>query len=543
MEILRIEDLSFSYPDAEKRTLSGISLNIQPGEFVLLCGASGCGKTTLLRLLKKEIAPFGKLTGGIYYKDKPQNELDELVSASEIGFVQQSPDEQIVTDKVWHELAFGLENLGVEKSVIRRRVAEMANYFGINQWYHRDTDSLSGGQKQLLNLAAVMVMQPQILILDEPTAQLDPIAASEFIATVKKLCGELGVTVIIAEHRMEELFPVSDRVVVMEDGKIIADSVPSDVGNKLKNHSISRGFPSAVRIFQQLGGEGDCPLTVGECRKFLYKEYGSKQGRAVEAEPAVPDKKIMKIKDVWFRYQKDSPDILSGVSADIFKGEVYTLIGGNGSGKTTLLNVLAGLDRPYKGRVTVDGERLKGSVPRIALLPQDPLSLFVRDTVKDCYLEVLEFTGREKSGLEAEIGKVASALGVAGLLERHPFDLSGGEAQKCALGMMLLQKPEIFLLDEPTKGLDAFYKEELAELLLRLKENGATVIMVTHDLEFAAEVSDRCGLLFDGEIVSEDRAKLFFAGNSFYTTSAGRIARGIFPGAVLCGDVVKLCEG
>lgn len=542
MEILRIEDLSFSYPDAEKSTLSGISLNIQPGEFVLLCGASGCGKTTLLRLLKKEIAPFGKLTGGIYYKDKPQNELDELVSASEIGFVQQSPDEQIVTDKVWHELAFGLENLGVEKSVIRRRVAEMANYFGINQWYHRDTDSLSGGQKQLLNLAAVMVMQPQILILDEPTAQLDPIAASEFIATVKKLCGELGVTVIIAEHRLEELFPVSDRVVVMEDGKIIADSVPSDVGNKLKNHSISRGFPSAVRIFQQLGGEGDCPLTVGECRKFLYKEYGSKQGRAVEAEPAVPGKKIMEIKDVWFRYQKDSPDILSGVSTDIFKGEVYTLIGGNGSGKTTLLNVLAGLDRPYKGRVSVDGERLKGSVPRIALLPQDPLSLFVRDTVKDCYLEVLEFTGREKSGFEAEIGKIASTLGVAGLLERHPFDLSGGEAQKCALGMLLLQRPEIFLLDEPTKGLDAFYKEELAELLLRLTENGATVIMVTHDLEFAAEVSDRCGLLFDGEIVSEDRAKLFFAGNSFYTTSAGRIARGIFPGAVLCGDVVKLCE-
>lgn len=542
MEILRIEDLSFSYPDVEKSTLSGISLNIQPGEFVLLCGASGCGKTTLLRLLKKEIAPFGKLTGGIYYKDKPQNELDELVSASEIGFVQQSPDEQIVTDKVWHELAFGLENLGVEKSVIRRRVAEMANYFGINQWYHRDTDSLSGGQKQLLNLAAVMVMQPQILILDEPTAQLDPIAASEFIATVKKLCGELGVTVIIAEHRMEGLFPVSDRVVVMEDGKIIADSAPSDVGNKLKNHSISRGFPSAVRIFQQLGGEGDCPLTVGECRKFLYKEYGLKQGRTVEAEPAVTSKKIMEIKDVWFRYQKDSPDILSGVSADIFKGEVYTLIGGNGSGKTTLLNVLAGLERPYKGRVTVDGERLKGSVPRIALLPQDPLSLFVRDTVKDCYLEVLEFTGREKSGFEAEIGKVASALGVAGLLERHPFDLSGGEAQKCALGMLLLQRPEIFLLDEPTKGLDAFYKEELAELLLRLTESGTTVIMVTHDLEFAAEVSDRCGLLFDGEIVSEDRAKLFFAGNSFYTTSAGRIARGIFPGAVLCGDVVKLCE-
>lgn len=542
MEILRIEDLSFSYPDVEKSTLSGISLNIQPGEFVLLCGASGCGKTTLLRLLKKEIAPFGKLTGGIYYKDKPQNELDELVSASEIGFVQQSPDEQIVTDKVWHELAFGLENLGVEKSVIRRRVAEMANYFGINQWYHRDTDSLSGGQKQLLNLAAVMVMQPQILILDEPTAQLDPIAASEFIATVKKLCGELGVTVIIAEHRMEELFPVSDRVVVMEDGKIIADSVPSDVGNKLKNHSISRGFPSAVRIFQQLGGEGDCPLTVGECRKFLYKEYGSKQGRTVEAEPAVPGKKIMEIKDVWFRYQKDSPDILRGVSADVFKGEVYTLIGGNGSGKTTLLNVLAGLDRPYKGRVSVGGERLKGSVPRIALLPQDPLSLFVRDTVKDCYLEVLEFTGREKSGFEAEIGKIASTLGVAGLLERHPFDLSGGEAQKCALGMLLLQRPEIFLLDEPTKGLDAFYKEELAELLLRLTESGTTVIMVTHDLEFAAEVSDRCGLLFDGEIVSEDRAKLFFAGNSFYTTSAGRIARGIFPGAVLCGDVVKLCE-
>ncbi len=549
MELLRVEDLSFRYPNAGRNALDGIDLTVQNGEFVLLCGPSGCGKTTLLQMLKKELAPAGEKTGRIFYAGAPQ---EDSADAGEIGFVRQDPESQIVTDKVWHELAFGLENMGVPTDTIRRRVGEMAGFFGIEGWFRQKTDELSGGQKQLLNLAAVLVMQPKLLILDEPTGQLDPIAAADFITTLQKINRELGLTVLLAEHRLEEIFPIVDRVLVMEDGRIRADDEPQHIAARLTaispDHPMLRALPAAVRVWQEVRGKGECPLTVKEGRDFLHRHFTGSD--APRPEPEDPEKGdfAVELKNVWFRYEKDAPDILRGVTAKIRRGEIFCLLGGNGAGKTTALNVIAGLERAYRGKIVIKGKPIRSyqgnSLYRrnLAFLPQNPQTVFVRDTLRADLAEIPETMGIPKSEQADRIGQMANRLGIASLLERHPYDLSGGEQQKCALAKVLLSEPKILLLDEPTKGLDAFAKQGLREILRELKREGITLLLVTHDVEFAAETADRCAFLFDGEILSVDSPRRFFAGNSFYTTAASRMARGLWPDAVTCEQVVACCR-
>ncbi len=548
MELLQVKNLSFAYPGQSDPVLDGVSFGIERGEFVLLCGESGCGKTTLLRLLKRELAPHGTLSGEIIYDSAPLSTLDARRSVSEIGFVRQNPDEQIVTDKVWHELAFGLENLGLEPAVIRRRVGEMASYFGIQDWYHRDTDRLSGGQKQLLNLAAVMVMQPKLLLLDEPTSQLDPIAAADFIATLQKLNRELGLTIVLAEHRLEEVFPVTDRVLVLEKGQPCLFDTPRRMCRALRSHPLSLGLPSAARIWGALEADGECPLTVREGREFLERHFFQKAGAKIPTRPNPVREPILEAEGVWFRYEKDMPDVLRELTVRVGKGEIFALLGGNGTGKTTTLNVLAGLDRPYKGKLRVCGKRMKdyrgGALYRrtLALLPQNPQTVFLKNSVREDFQQILDVMELPKQAREDAMEAVAKKLDITALLDKHPLDLSGGEAQKCALGKLLLTEPQILLLDEPTKGLDASYKNRLAGLLKQLQAEGRTILLVTHDVEFAAAVADRCALFFDGEIISDGTPNEFFSGNNFYTTAASRIARTLFPNAVLCGEVAELCR-
>lgn len=549
MEILQIKNLSFAYPKSNDKALDSISLSVERGSFVLICGASGCGKTTLLRLMKREIAPFGEKVGEIFYEGFCESDISDRVSATEIGFVGQNPDEQIVTDKVWHELAFGLENIGVEKKVIRRRVGEMASYFGVQDWYHKNTDELSGGQKQLLNLAAVMVMQPQILLLDEPTSQLDPIAASDFIATLHKLNRELGLTVILVEHRMEEVFSIVDKVCMMDNGKIIFDGVPKDVCRKMKNHPLAKGLPSAARIWSGLNIDCECPLSVREGRMFLEKYFADKLGETQVLEKKSKTEPIIEASGIWFRYEKESPDVLKEFSFTVKKGEIYSILGGNGTGKTTTLNILAGLDKPYKGKAKILGKKISqyknNSLYRnnLALLPQNPKTAFVKDTVKEDLAEILKVMDVPKDEWNEKIKSVMSALNIEELADRHPYDLSGGEQQKCALCKILLTEPKILLLDEPTKGMDAYSKDKFMNLLKKLQNQDKTILIVTHDVEFAAVVSDRCALFFDGEIISEGTPNEFFSGNNFYTTVASRIAREKFPNSVLCEEVIALCGG
>lgn len=552
MEILHIENLSFKYPNVENYALDDISFSVHGGEFIVLCGESGCGKTTLLKMLKKELSPAGEKKGEIFYNGTLQKDIDPKISACEIGYVFQNPENQIVTDKVWHELAFGLENMGIETGVIRRRVGEMASFFGIESWFRMSTDELSGGQKQLLNLASVMVMQPKVLILDEPTGQLDPIAASDFIATVHKLNRELGLTVVLAEHRLEEAFPIADRVLMMDKGRIALYDRPENIANGLRsideNHPMLLSLPSATRIFSQLDIKTSCPLTVKEGRHFLESNFvACTDKNELDKKYSHSESAAIELRDVWYRYEKDLPDVLRGTNLTVYEGEIFSLLGGNGTGKTTTLGVISNLNKAYRGSVRIDGKPIRAYKGNslyhrtLAYLPQDPQTVFVEDTVQgdfECLLETLKISKDEQ---KEKIESVSRKIGISHLMNRHPYDLSGGEQQKCAIAKMLLLEPKILLLDEPTKGLDAHSKSELRKILTDLKNDGITILIVTHDVEFSAEVSDRCALFFDGEVISSDIPEKFFSENNFYTTAANRMARTLWKNAVTCEQVVSEC--
>lgn len=564
MELLKVEDLTFTYPRQKKDideaapALEHVSFEIQEGEFIVVCGESGCGKTTLLKLLKRELAPFGEKSGKIWFRGVEQNSLTDREAACEIGYVLQNPENQTVTDKVWHELAFGLENMGVPTPVIRRRVAEMACFFGIDDWFRKKTTELSGGQKQLLNLASIMAMQPKLLILDEPTSQLDPIAASDFINTLVKINKDLGLTILMTEHRLEEVFPVADRVFVMDKGKILLMEPPREAGRDLKqinaNHKMLLGLPSALRIYHGLDApEAECPLTVRDGRNFLEENYENRicrlERKKTESEGTKKDRPIaMRMKDICFRYEKDLPDVLESVALTVYEGEIISLLGGNGAGKTTLLNVVSGANKPYRGKLEIFGKRIQKYsgkelyVGKLASLPQNPQTVFIKMTVREDYQEIQKVMGYSQEEMEQKISEIAELLGISHLLNRHPYDLSGGEQQKAALGKVLLLQPRLLLLDEPTKGIDAWSKHQLQLLLKDLKRQGIAILMVTHDVEFAAGVSDRCGLFFDHEITSLDTPEEFFCNNNYYTTAANRISRQRYENAVTCEEVIELCR-
>ena len=545
MELIKVEDLSFTYPEGDRAALSGVSFSVKSGEFVTVCGQSGCGKTTLLRLLKPAISPVGEKSGGIYFDDKALTELDPRRQAAEIGFVMQRPDQQIVCDKVWHELAFGAESLGLPNTEIRARVAEMAAFFGLENWFHNKTSDLSGGQKQLLNLASVMVMQLSVLILDEPTSQLDPIAAREFLETLKQLNLELGTTIIISEHRLEEVIPISDRVVVMDDGRIIADGCPKEVARQLTDskHIMAKALPVPMRVFGALERSGEVPLTVRDGRVWL-EEFARTNpvfpDRIPRDLPAENKAVAVTVRNAWFRYGRELPDVVKGMSFDAFSGEIFALMGGNGAGKSTVLSLISDINTPYSGKILINGVPLKKISNLydgvLGVLPQNPEYLFVKNTVR---LD-LEDMVRGKNG-EKEVEEISSLCRIENLLERNPADLSGGERQRAALAKVLLKKPKILLLDEPTKGMDSGFKDELARILKNLAQSGVAVILVSHDIEFCAKYADRCALMFDGEIISSARPREFFAGKSFYTTSANRMARRVLPAAVLAEDIILAC--
>lgn len=542
MEILQVKNLSFSYPDSQNNALNNLSFSLQSGGFYLLIGQSGCGKTTLLKLLKKEIAPFGEISGSILYKGKPVSET----SFEKIGYVDQSPESQIITDKVWHELAFGLENMGLSKKTIRLRVGETASYFGIGGWYHKSTDELSGGQKQLLNLASIVAMRPEILLLDEPTAQLDPIAAASFINTIVRLNKELGITVLMSEHRLEDALPIADRVLALDEGELLCYDSPRLVCEKLKEHKLSVGFPSATRIWSALGGNGICPLTVKEGKEFLNEKFPDSSGK-VNVKSKRNDETALKLKEVSFRYQRNSSDVLHELDFQVAKGEIFSIVGANGSGKSTLLRVIAGLLVPYRGKCSffgnAQGSKKREKSPKgVVLLPQDPTTLFIKNTVEEDLYECLNVLGVNKRESQKRINNWVENLELENLLLKHPYDISGGEKQKLALAKLLITNPKILLLDEPTKGFDAYFKSKLKKILCDLKSEDITVISVTHDIEFAAAVSDRCGLLFDGSLLSVGQPNDFFSDNHFYTTAASRISRGVFENAVICEEVVSLCS-
>ena len=585
MATFTIKDLSFTYPEREQPAISDINFKVEYGEFVVVCGQTGCGKSTLLRNLKTALTPHGKRKGEIYFYGRPIETISDREQASRIGYVLQNPDNQIVTDKVWHELAFGLESLGYDTRVIRLRVAEMANFFGIQSWFMRDVSQLSGGQKQTLNLASVMAMQPDVLILDEPTAQLDPIAATDFLETVKKINREIGTTIIMTEHRLDDVFPMADRVILMDKGRILADDAPEKVGKILaeKNHPLLVAMPAPMQVYEHLTKnkmsahnspgqeptsgqkqsvkqEKQCilvnpakgsPITVRQGRTWLTDLFAGKQLvklRIDDPRESRPQgEAIIELKDVWFRYSRDDVDVIKGLSLKVEKGQLYCIVGGNGSGKTTALSIIGGINKPYRGKVIVRGkdiakQRHREIAENVVILPQNPQTLFVEKTVALDLMEVLDVKDLTPAEKERKVRVIAKSIEIDHLLESHPFDLSGGEQQRVALAKVMLTEPEVLLLDEPTKGLDSHFKLKLAKILRQLLSEGVTIIMVSHDIEFCGSHGDLCAMFFDGSIITTNTPNRFFSGNSFYTTAANRMSRHLFENAVTVQDMVTLCR-
>ena len=565
MALFALEHLSFGYPDATTPALDDLNLEVERGEYLCVCGKSGCGKTTLLRQLKSVLAPFGQRSGTILLDGVSLDEVPLETQARRIGFVMQDPDAQIVTDKVWHELAFGLESIGCPSPVLRLRVAEMASYFGISDWFDRDVSELSGGQKQLLNLAGAMAMQPDVLVCDEPTSQLDPIATASFLDTLRRLNRELGVTVIISEHRLEDVFAQADRALVLDEGHMAAYGTPREVAARLyaTGDDMTRALPSPVRVFYGVqgmpggatAGTGDgappCPLTVREGRTWLVERVLAKPPGRVNIPDDTDDmdarKPVVELRDLWFRYERQAPDVLRGLDLRVPQAALFALVGSNGSGKSTLLRCLCGVQRPYRGKMRVLGRKRKSSKGAerlqegVAMLPQDPANLFSKNSVHEELAEMLADQGLDASENARRCAAMAHDCGIERLLNAHPRDLSGGEQQRVALAKVLLTEPRLLLLDEPTKGIDAFFKHELAILLHHLTERDVSIIMVSHDIEFCARYADFVGLLFDGSIVTTATPRRLFSDSGFYTTAANRMSRSVFAGAITDEDVIELC--
>ncbi|MBQ7981657.1 MAG: ATP-binding cassette domain-containing protein, partial [Oscillospiraceae bacterium] len=477
MEILAVKNLNFTYPLTASPAIGSVSFSVNKGEFIAVCGATGSGKSTLLRLLKPELSPLGETSGEIIFDGVPISKLASEKSAAEIGFIMQNPEHQLVTDTVWHELAFGLENLNLPQSVMARRIAETASYFGIESWYDKKVSELSGGQKQLLTLAAVMVMNPRIIVLDEPTSRLDPIASAEFVAALKKLNRELSLTVIISEHRLEEVIPICDKLLVLENGSVKAFDTPQSVIPKL-DEGLLRAMPAAVQLFCAVEGRGECPMDIRGGRRFIETNFSNKTVKLPVTAYTHSEKIAMCFKELYFRYERNLPDVLKGLNVTVYENEIFCILGGNGSGKTTTLSAAAGLIKPYHGSIEIFGKKLKDYKNQtlyrscLTLLPQDVQTVFMRNTVR----EELEGAEAEAKMLPFDFGK---------LMDKHPYDLSGGEQQLVALAKVLAAKPRLLLLDEPTKGIDADSKHRLTAILKQLKADGMTIVIVTHDMELA----------------------------------------------------------
>lgn len=458
---LAYDDVTFRYPGSRGDVLSGVSMAVPAGAFALLVGGTGSGKSTLLSLAKPQIASAGDRAGQVRVFGRPVDDLDGA-AACEVGYVFQDPDNQIVCDSVWHEMAFGLENLGTPQGEMRRRVAEASYFFGMGPWFHSDTDALSGGRKQLLALASTLVMQPRVLLLDEPTAQLDPIAARNFLHALFRVNRELGCTVVVATHEPELMADYATCAFELVDG--------------------------AVRAVENLG-RFKCEAALAE-RAALCDANAS---AAVSARGA------------WFRYGRDDDWVLRGLDLEVRQGEVHALVGGNGCGKSTLLALIAGTRRAQRGEVC-------SAISAKAMLPQDPKALFAEERVDEELMEWAHIGGYGADEVQAMMGE----LGLVDRADLHPYDLSGGQRQMLALGKLLLVHPRLLLLDEPTKGLDRTARERVAGMIEAARRDGVTVIVSTHDLAFVRRVADRVSLMFDGELACTEPVGEFFRNNLFY---------------------------
>ncbi|MCQ4794688.1 ATP-binding cassette domain-containing protein [Anaerofustis stercorihominis] len=517
MELIKAKNLTFSYPNS-KEVLNDISFEINKGDFVLLFGKSGSGKSTLMKHLSVSLAPYGEKKGDILYKGKDINDLTIRERCEKIGYVSQNIEAQIITDKVWHELAFTLENLGYDNVTMKSRIAEMSSFFSMSQWMNRDTSALSGGEKQKLNLACSMLSFPEILLLDEPTSQLDPVMRNEFISLLTKINEEFGTTIIITEHSLSGIIDKADKCILLDGGKIKFQGNNLEMINNIieKNNEYYDFLPSPVKLGNKIFDKRDV-LTVKEAKKLV--DNTDIKFKEIKNESFIRGNEIaIALKHIWFRYHKHSPDVIKDMSLKVYKGDFISVIGPNGAGKSTLLNILGKVIKPYRGKVVSTG--------KVAVLPQNPVSLFIKNTIR-----------KDLEDISEDYISLVSKIGAENLLDSHPYDLSGGEIEIMALIKVLLVNPDILILDEPTKGMDVIYKDKIGKLLEGLNNNGVTIIVVSHDMEFISKYIPLSTIMFDGDIVSFKESRKLFGENYFYTTDINRITKERLDNAILLDEV------
>ncbi|RBQ22966.1 Trehalose/maltose import ATP-binding protein MalK [Candidatus Methanobinarius endosymbioticus] len=591
MDLIKFENFNFSYSPNEK-IFSELNLTIKRGDFVLFCGPSGCGKTTLIMNLKNEIRPIGEEEGIIYYDGENIREIDKEKSAREIGFLFQNPENQFVSDTVIQEISFSLENMGVSTEEIRTRIAEMSTFFGLDKILYKKIDELSGGQKQLVNLCSLLILKPKALLLDEPTSQLDPIASYDFLAMLRRLNEEFSMTILMTEHRINNVFPFIDQAVFIENGEIKYNNSPQNICLETWNNDIFSNYLPAtalvhflfknyysfiknktipISIRDGLNSMYDMNEEIGvKTDNTFYDEYlRLKKNENIKNNENIEDNKtiennevksnesndysVFECKDLWFGYEKNNL-VIKDISFKIIKGEFISILGGNGTGKSTLLQLLAKILKPIKGKLKIDKEI------QLAYVHQNPMIHFRHETVAeelkidieshDKYLENRDIDNSNFNNNTKDINdtndilsdkiKLINFFEIETLLEKHPYDCSSGEQQKIVIMKALLKKPDILFLDEPTKGLDPMFKKNLGEKFKELQKNGLSIVMVTHDIDFAADYTDRSFLIFDGNIQVDSTPKELFYSNNFYTTFVNRMVKNYIPKCITLNDLKKI---
>ncbi|MGN0520325.1 MAG: ABC transporter ATP-binding protein [Candidatus Fimenecus sp.] len=525
MEVFTAKDLTFTYAGAQAPTLQNCSFSVPENAFVLLYGASGSGKTTLLRLLKPELTPKGEGQGEILYREKPLSALPYETSAREIAYTAQNPDTQQVSDYVKNELAFLPENLGFPPAEIQLKIAETVGFFGISDLYTRKIQTLSGGEKQLVNLAAACVGAPRVLLLDEPFAMLDAVGAERLLRALVRLHDILGVTMLVTEHNIQPLLPYLTGVLALENGACKTFSSTDDFLRAYPSAAPSVFVPHCCGAFNETQS---IPKTEAQACAVL-KTAVPHLSLPVKAPATAPAKPILELKNASFRYTREGKDVLADLSLPLYRGEVFSVIGANGAGKTTLLRLLAGENQPYSGKRKVSADL------KIAAVPQNPQACFAFETVAEvlnaasapptpkALFHLLNDAPSTAPAPLSAVSDICETLGITDTLSKNPFDLSAGQQQRVAFAAALLKNPDVLLLDEPTKGLDAQSKDALLPLLADWKKAGKAVLLVTHDLDFAAACADRCALLFDGHFVFSGDSRAFFTHGDLYTSTVARI--------------------
>ncbi|MBE0466535.1 MAG: energy-coupling factor ABC transporter ATP-binding protein [Candidatus Desulforudis sp.] len=530
MALVTVQNLNYRYPTEGRPALHRVNLRVREGEFLLVVGPSGGGKSSLGRALAGLLPRFhgGTFGGRVRYGGRDLDTIAPRELARTVGIVFQDPEKQLVATTVERELVFGLENLGLELNEMRRRVAETLDFVGLGHLRHARVHALSGGQQQKVCLAAVLAMRPRVLVLDEPTSQLDPGAAEDFLHTLRRLNEELGLTVVLIEHRLERCFHLADRVVLMEGGEVVLDGPPAEVAAAATARNLPF-VPAMTRVFARAGFSSP-PLTVREGRRILRTLDGAPEkppaGPDVAAGPVEPAASLEK---VWYVYP-GGLEALHDCTWQVPRGRLVAVFGANGAGKTTVLKHLAGLLRPSRGKVTVLGrdtrtENAARMARRVAYLAQNPQDYLLRDTV----LGELQFSVRQLGGRPETVDRVVGLLGLEPFRDANPRDLSVGERQVAALGALLAADPEVLLLDEPTRGLDPAWKARLGRTLKDLQSQGHTVVLATHDIDFAAEWAGEAVVVSGGRTSGQGALPAVLDGALFYNSQIGRLFTGIAP--------------